>query len=49
MQRELFDVVLDEIDQDGDLINTVLEVTLETAGADEVIIDRYPLPENEGA
>jgi len=47
MQRELFEVVLDEIDQNRDLVNTVLEVTLEIASADEVLIDRYPLPENE--
>jgi hypothetical protein len=43
-QRELFAVALDELDRDPDLINQVLEVTLE-AGEDEVItIRRYDLP-----
>lgn len=46
MQRELFEVALNEIDQDGDLLNKVLEVTLEAADAEEVVIDRYPLPED---
>jgi hypothetical protein len=44
MQRDLFEAVLDEIDRDGDLVNVVLEVTLETTEPDEIIIDRYALP-----
>jgi hypothetical protein len=40
-------VVLDEIELDGDLVNKVLEVTLETADADDVLIDRYSLPVDE--
>lgn len=44
MQRDLFDAALDEIDRDGDLVNMVLELTLETAESDEIIIDRYALP-----
>lgn len=44
MQRELFETVLDEIDRDGDLVNQVLEVTLESADADDLLIQRYPLP-----
>lgn len=44
MQRDLFKTALDEIDQDGNLVNMVLEVTLEAVDSDEVIIDRYPLP-----
>jgi hypothetical protein len=46
MQRELFEVVLDEVDHDGDLVNQVLEVTLETANDDELLIQRYKLPED---
>ena len=30
MQRDLFTAVLDEIDREGDLVNMVLEATLET-------------------
>jgi hypothetical protein len=49
MQRDLFDAALDEIDRDGDLVNMVLELTLETARSDEIIIDRYALPtDSEG-
>jgi hypothetical protein len=44
IQRDLFEAVLDEIDRDGDLVNMVLEVTLETIESDEIIIDRYALP-----
>ena len=44
MQRELFDAALDEIDRDGDLVNMVLELTLETARSDEIVVDRYALP-----
>jgi hypothetical protein len=44
MQRDLFEVALDEIDRDDDLVNMVLEVTLETTESDEIIIDRYALP-----
>jgi len=39
-----FEAVLDEIDRDGDLVNMILEVTLETIESDEIIIDRYALP-----
>ena len=44
MQRDLFASVLDEIDRNGDLVNMVLEATLETADSEEITIDRYPLP-----
>lgn len=44
MQRELFEVALDEIDRGPDLINMALEVTLETAEADEIIVRHYKLP-----
>jgi len=33
-----------EIDRDGNLVNMALEVTLETALSDEIVIDRYALP-----
>ena len=49
MQRDLFDAALDEIDRDGDLVNVILELTLETALSDEIVIDRYALPtDSEG-
>ena len=43
LQLELFTVALDELDQDGDLVNQVLEVTLLDAN-DEVDLVRYRLP-----
>jgi hypothetical protein len=46
MQRDLFAAVLDEIDRDGDLVNQVLEVALESADAEDISLTRYPLPEN---
>ena len=49
MQRDLFDAALDEIDRDSDLVNMVLELTLETARSDEIVIYRYTLPtDSEG-
>jgi hypothetical protein len=42
---ELFEVALHELEQDGDLVNQVLEVNLE---GDEIRILRYRLPEGEG-
>ena len=44
MQRDLFEAALDELDRDSDLVNVVLELTLETAQSDEIVIDRYALP-----
>jgi predicted nuclease of predicted toxin-antitoxin system len=44
MQSDLFAAVLDEIDRDGDLVNTVPEVTLAEADSEEIVIQRYPLP-----
>lgn len=49
MQRELFEAVLDEIDDDADLVNKVLEVTVETADAVEIRIERYSMPEDSDA
>jgi len=43
LQLELFTAALDELDQDGDLVNQVLEVTLLDAN-DEVDLVRYRLP-----
>ena len=37
-------IALDELDRDSDLVNVVLELTLETAQSDEIVIDRYALP-----
>jgi hypothetical protein len=44
MQRDLFEAALDELDRDSDLVNVVLELTLETAQSDEIVVDRYALP-----
>ena len=41
MMMELFEVALRALEQDGDLVNQVLEVTLE---GDEIRILRYILP-----
>ena len=41
MQRELFETALDEVSRDSDLINQVLDVTLED---DSLLIRRYALP-----
>jgi hypothetical protein len=46
MQSDLFAAVLDEIDEDGDLVNTVLEATLTEADSEEIVIQRYPLPKS---
>lgn len=43
-QLELFEIALDELDRDGDLVNQVLEVTLESDGAQDITIRRYVLP-----
>lgn len=43
MQLELFDEALDEIASNGDLMNQVLEITLE---GDNIHVRRYQLPED---
>ena len=43
LQLELFGVALDELDRDSDLLNQVLEVTLEDPD-EEIEIRRYRLP-----
>ena len=45
LQLELFEVALDELDRDGDLLNQVLEVNLEDPD-EEIEIRRYQLPTN---
>jgi hypothetical protein len=44
MQIELFNVALDALEEDGDLINQVLEITLEDANDAEISVVRYALP-----
>jgi hypothetical protein len=44
MQIKLFETALDELDQNSDLINQVLEITLDDANDAEVTIIRYELP-----
>ena len=44
MQLELFKAALDALDEDADLVNRVMEVTIEDTGDVEVIIVRYALP-----
>lgn len=46
-QCELFEIALDAIKENPDLINQVLEVTLETVDGD-AIVTRYPLPAQTG-
>jgi predicted nuclease of predicted toxin-antitoxin system len=43
LQLELFEVALDEIEQIGDLVNQVLEITLPHP-SDEILRFRYKLP-----
>jgi hypothetical protein len=43
LQKELYEVALDELKRDGDLENKVLEVSLATVET-EIEIVRYPLP-----
>ena len=43
-QCELFEIALDEIDREPDLLNQVLEVTLERAGDTRIVLSRYALP-----
>ena len=43
MQRDLFTAVLDTIEQDGDLVNQVLEATLATDDSEDITIERYDL------
>jgi hypothetical protein len=43
LQLELFEVALDELDRDGDLVNQVLEITLPES-SDEIEVLRYKLP-----
>lgn len=45
MQVELFEIALDALDEDGDLVNRVLEVTLEEKDSADIAICRYTLPE----
>jgi hypothetical protein len=44
MQVELFDAALHALEEDGDLVNQVLEITLEDANDTEVSVVRYALP-----
>jgi Domain of unknown function (DUF5615) len=44
MQLEVFDAALDALDEDRDLVNRVLEVTLDDAGDADVTVVRYALP-----
>jgi hypothetical protein len=45
MQLEMFEVALDEIDAQPDLVNQVLEVSLENDADAEMRVVRYALPE----
>lgn len=44
MQLELFAVALDVVDQEGELINRVVEVTAQDPSSDEFIVVCYALP-----
>jgi hypothetical protein len=43
LQLELFDVALSELEENPDLYNMALEVTL-AADSDSIIVQRYPIP-----
>ncbi len=45
IQRRLFDLILDDLEERGDLTNQVLEVALKKSG--EVELRRIPLPDDE--
>jgi hypothetical protein len=47
MQYELFLVALDELGNIDDLINQVLEVTMNNLDSAEIVIVRYCLPEDK--
>lgn len=40
-QRDLFSLILDEIDGDDELLNEVIEISIE---GDEAVLTRYSLP-----
>jgi hypothetical protein len=44
MQMELFEVALDDLDTQSDLVNQVLEVTLSSETDADIRIVRYALP-----
>ncbi len=44
MQLELFEIALDDLDDNPDLVNHVLEVTLEKINDSEIKVIRYRLP-----
>ena len=44
MQIDLFEAALDTLDENSDLVNRVLEVTLKEASDAEILILRYELP-----
>ena len=46
LQLDLFRAALDEIEQDGDLVNKALEVTLEDWSHTEYLVERYSIPQN---
>jgi len=46
LQLELFLTALDAIDEDADLINVALEVTLESFEDSELLVERYPIPKS---
>ena len=43
MQIEVFDIALDEIQNDPDLYNKALEITHDT-DADDFVVERYEIP-----
>ena len=44
-QLELFDVALEALAEESDLVNQVLEVTLEEPSGLDIVVSRYALPE----
>jgi hypothetical protein len=46
MQLELFEIALDQVATQADLINQVLEITLGDDSGGEIRVTRYEMPEN---
>jgi len=45
MQLELFEVALDDLDAQPDLVNQVLEISLENSIDEDIRVVRYALPD----
>jgi hypothetical protein len=44
LQKELFDIALDALGEDEDIINRVIEITLDNLDDATIIVTNYALP-----